>query len=363
MAGKPQYPVLRVRAVTSPHWPSELEAPWRALADQDPLATPFQTWEWQSLWWRHFGKGKHPLILVVEDESGLAGLMPLYLTRGTWRAVRPVGHGASDYLHPISRQGAEREVAAALEQWLDSQTGHDLLDLHQVRDVRALQPPGERFSQAQCLVLELPKTFDEYLATLSKSLRYDVKRLDKMVFKEGQATVVETDASNVEWAMDAFFELHKARWQRRGLPGAFVGRRIQAFHRDWAATAQRMGWLWLSTLVLEGRPVGSIYAMRFGKACYFYQAGFDPAAKALSPGTLLVAHTIRRAIAEGLEEFDFLRGDEPYKRRWKPQREHANLRTLSARTPRGEIALRWNLMGSRIEAKVRERLEGKGLRG
>ena len=48
----------------------------------------------------------------------------------------------------------------------------------------------------------------------------------------------------------------------------------------------------------------------------YYNAGVDPDARDLSPGVLLVAEFIRRALADGARRFDFLRGDEPYKYEW-----------------------------------------------
>jgi CelD/BcsL family acetyltransferase involved in cellulose biosynthesis len=130
---------------------------------------------------------------------------------------------------------------------------------------------------------------------------------------------------------------------------------------DWARLSIERGWLWLSILRLEGEPIGAIYAMALGETCYFYQAGFDPSKGSISPGTLLVAATIRRAIEEGKTKFDFLRGDEPYKRRWKPQHEYKNVRLVAPMDARGRLGVRWIEAASRVEMKVRERLEGKGL--
>ena len=50
--------------------------------------------------------------------------------------------------------------------------------------------------------------------------------------------------------------------------------------------------------------------------CYYlYNSSFDPAHSALSPGVVLLSSLIERAIGEGLTRFDFLKGDETYKRR------------------------------------------------
>jgi CelD/BcsL family acetyltransferase involved in cellulose biosynthesis len=276
-----------------------------------------------------------------------------------------MGSGPSDYLHPLALEGYEQSVAAEVANHLRELANVDLIDLHQVRETNRLAQqyePKMRIEQATCLVLDLPATYEDYLATLGKSLRYDVRKLEKSLFTEGKAVVEPVTEDQIGEGLDILFEQHKKRWRKRGLPGAFLGR-AQAFHHDWGRLAIREGWLWLSILKLEGEPIGAIYAMRLGQACYFYQAGFDPTKGSISPGTLLVAATIRRAIEEGLSQFDFLRGDEPYKRRWKPQHEYKNLRLLNPRTSgRGGIGANWNEAGSKVEAKLRARLEGRGLK-
>jgi CelD/BcsL family acetyltransferase involved in cellulose biosynthesis len=207
----------------------------------------------------------------------------------------------------------------------------------------------------------LPDTYEAYLQTLGKSLRYDVRKLDKSLFNTGKAAITRSGPDDILESLAILFEQHRLRWKKRGLPGAFLGR-SQAFHREWAAQAADNGWLWLSVLRLEGQPIGALYAMTLGTTVYYYQAGFDPGFASVSPGTLLVASTIRRSIEEGKRHFDFMRGDEPYKRRWKPQHVLRNLRFLApANGLLGRVGSQWNLSGSRVESLVRSRLEGKGL--
>jgi CelD/BcsL family acetyltransferase involved in cellulose biosynthesis len=272
-----------------------------------------------------------------------------------------MGLGPSDYLHPLAREGYEEIVSDALTEHLKGLRSVDLVDLHAVRETRALArfPAAKTIEQSTCLVLDLPPTYDAYLATLGKSLRYDVRKLDKTLFKEGRAKVEEGGPEG----MEVLFEQHHKRWRKRGLPGAFLGK-AKRFHTEWAALAAQEGWLRLGVLKLDGEPIGAIYAMSMGETTYYYQAGFDPAQGAVSPGTLLVAHTIRSAIEEGRTRFDFMRGDEPYKRRWKPQHAYKNLRLLAPSAGMlGRAGSLWNDLGSRVESRVRARLEGRGLLG
>lgn len=357
--------MLQTRVVSGPDWAAELQVPWQQLASQSASATPFQTWEWHSTWWKHYGGGKRPYVLIVEEGDDLVGLYPLVRTRGPWSVLRAMGSGPADYLHPLVRTGFEERVGAEIADYLKRGKHASLIDLHQVREDKpghdvfgADLPPLE---QATCLVLDLPEGYEAYLGILSKSLRYDVRKLDKALFTEKRAEIRSVDRDGISEGLQVLFEQHQKRWRKRGLPGVFFGR-AKRFQEEWAPLALDRGWLWLSTLHLENNPVGAIYAMRFGDCCYYYQAGFDPAASSISPGTLLVANTIKRAISEGCIRFDFLRGDEPYKRRWKPQHEYKNYRfLLPSPGVRGEAGKRWNEIALGLETKLRARLEGRGL--
>ena len=341
----------------------KLKSSWQELVQRSSTATPFQSFEWHETWWKFYGGLKEPIAVCFYDAEVLVGIMPLTRTKNLWRTLRPMGMGPSDYLHPLVADGRDEEVAEAFIKWLDRPARVDLVDLHQVRETRTLAAafPSLKLEQATCLVLDLPSTYEAYLETLSKSLRYDVRKLDKSLFKTGRAQIEEVGPDRIGEGMDILFEQHKLRWRKRGLPGAFLGKGID-FHKEWAVKASANGWLWLSILRIDGEAIGAIYAMALGKTTYYYQAGFDPAKGAVSPGTLLVAHTIRRAIDAGMSHFDFMRGDEPYKRRWKPQHCHLNLRLIApSHNLRGELGSSWNQAGSRVESRVRARLEGKGL--
>ncbi len=330
----------------------DLREEWKALLDDAPTATPFATPEWQTAWWNLFGSGRRALAIEVREGHDLVGLFPLTVGGGPWRVLRAMGTGPSDYLHPLARGGQEAAVAQAIQATLQRVGGVDLIDLHGLREDQPLATMTTD-DQARCLVLDLPPTYDAFLASLGKSLRYDVRRLDKSPFKEGKATI-ETNPPD---GLDILFDLHRARWRAKRLPGAFIGRLVP-FQRAWAAAAAKRGYLRLSVLKVEGEPIGALYAMAVGRQVFYYQAGFAPTEGAISPGTLLVAHTVRQAIEEGRTRFDFLRGDEGYKRRWKPQHEFVDRRAVVPLNARGRLGEAWIARAAAVEVKVRARLEG-----
>ena len=137
----------------------------------------------------------------------------------------------------------------------------------------------------------------------------------------------------------------------------------ERFHRTWAPLAVDSDSLRLRLLTKDGEPIAAIYGMKFGITTFFYQAGMNPNFKSLSAGTILLADLIRSSIEEGGTTFDFLRGDEPYKRRWKPQHAFSNTRYLYLPSGvRGPILEHIQRLSASAERKLRDRLEGKSLK-
>src|SRR5881396_2299089 len=85
------------------------------------------------------------------------------------------------------------------------------------------------------------------------------------------------------------------------------------------AMAQRQQ-LWLTTLDLDGKPAAAWYGFASGDTVYFYQGGRDPRWERESVGLVLMGIMIQRAIERGYRAFNFLRGDDGYKRQWTASR-------------------------------------------
>ena len=119
--------------------------------------------------------------------------------------------------------------------------------------------------------------------------------------------------------MNDMFQLHQLRQNAQGNRGGFASERIKAFHRAVTRDFLHRDWLRLVLLEIEGTPVGADYAFQFKDSVSLYQSGFDPSWSSRSPGSLLKSYWIERAISDGIRKCDFLRGDEPYKKRWGTQ--------------------------------------------
>jgi peptidoglycan/xylan/chitin deacetylase (PgdA/CDA1 family)/CelD/BcsL family acetyltransferase involved in cellulose biosynthesis len=296
----------------------ELAGEWTALAAA--AANPFGTHEWASCWWRHHGGDRRPLVGAGRAADGrLVAVLPLYLwaTRPL-RILRFIGHGAGDQLGPVHAPG-DREAAAALTRkalagldW-DVFVGEQLparelwSDLLSSRVIRREGSP----------VLAAPAGgWPAYLAGRSANFRQQLGRRERNLSRRHRVGLrLVRDPGELPEAMDRLFGLHRLRWGDDG--SAFLPR--EAFHREFAAVALDRGWLRLWLLDLDGRPAAAWYGFRFGGVEHYYQSGRDPAFDHLSAAFVLLAQTIRSAFEDGVGEYRFGRGQDPYKYRFTDQ--------------------------------------------
>ena len=278
---------------------------WLELWRRSPDATPFQSPMWLLPWWRHFGSNDLYAI-AIRNDGRLTALAPLYIIREDSESLGLfIGTGISDYLDVIGDAPFVEHIARA-----DCQ----IWDFQQLRASSPilLAPLPDGWSeniedQDPCLVLPLAELS---LSTHSqKKLRYYRRRLDPVTIEEATQETLET-------LLRSLFDLHAARWQKRGMPGMLADDVIQQFHREVAKAMLDAGALRMYALRSGDRIVAVFYGFAGASTVYYYLSGYDPELEKLSPGTLIVAHAVESAVRDGATTFDFLRGAEEYKSSW-----------------------------------------------
>lgn len=263
-------------------------------------------------------------------DGRLVALLPMYVCgAGAARELRFLGHGLADRLGPVCAP-RDRLTAAEAMLWAlhESRTRFDLfvgddLPVHEgwgtaigARTVRRTSSPVLRADG---------RDWDAFLATQSANFRQQVRRRERRLTRaHGLRYRLAEDASRLRADLGLLFRLHEARWA--GGSRSFAANRA-AFHRSFAAKALERGWLRLWIAELDGRPAAAWYGFRYCGAEWYYQAGRDPRHDALSIGFVLLAHTIREALDDGIEEYRLLRGDESYK--WRFATDDAPLETVT----------------------------------
>lgn len=300
---------------------------------------PFRSWDWASTWWQYYGRHWHSsrelfVLGVFDDSDNLVGLAPWYVERsvGLGRVVRFLGTGevCSDYLDILGQPGLEKEVAAALADWMDEEMADycDLIELtvldSQDSIVGALvekldkdaftihSRPGDN-----CWQIALPSNFEEYVAGLSKNNRKSLRKAKRRMLDSGRAVLRSAQtAPELAESMEILIDLHKRRFMIDGRQTSNTTDRFWNFHRDIAQRMLRGGRVWLHTLDIDGIPAAAEYEFSSGGILYTYQSGIDTDRLDISPGRVMMAALIRWAIEQGYHGFDLMRGDEAYKADW-----------------------------------------------
>jgi len=310
---------------------------------------PFRTWQWVESCWLHFGAStvaasrrnvlsRELCILVVHDAPGqLVGAAPLYIEheRSGQAVLRLLGddESCSDYLGLLSTPRNERRVVQTLADWLTGE-GHANWDLLELIGIDAEEDSLLLLSEAlaahgatvhqrgglNCWRLELPRTWDEYLARISKSHRKQIRRAERQFFQSGRAEwhTVRSE-EDLNRAFPILVDLHQRRRRSLGQAGLFSSPAYAEFQREAAGRLLAQDMLRLHWLSVDGQPVSAEYNLAGRHIVYGYQSGLEPAALEIQPGRLSQLAAIRQAIEEGFRHYDFLRGDEPYKAHWRAQ--------------------------------------------
>ena len=343
-------------------------ATWDRLLAANPWATLFSSWAFQRAWWDAYGANAHDetLVILPLDEAGALladadpiGIVPLMhrheiepadLARHTRMrhsteveltavaaSATAIFFGASyhaDYATLLAAPADFDVVAEAVATYLADPDGPawDVIDLRRLRcgdpAADALAAAFGRREQAAgwtlnleredvCPVVALPEAgdFDDFLATLGKKERHEIRR--KLRRAEAAGPITLTRSTDPLADLPQFVELHQKRWGAEGLfPETPGGAMSRVFFRRLFELLGPDGPLVLSFLAVGERRIGAGVHLEDGPSLLYYNAGLDPEVRELSPGVLMIASYVRAALAGGFRRMDFLRGDEPYKYEW-----------------------------------------------
>jgi CelD/BcsL family acetyltransferase involved in cellulose biosynthesis len=165
-----------------------------------------------------------------------------------------------------------------------------------------------------CPIIGLPDTFEAYLAGLDSKQRREISRkLRRAEGAEAVCHIVGPD-EDLEQAVDDFLDLlQKSTFEKRD----WLNQGRRAVFHETAAAAQEAGALQLMFMEVNGRKAAALFNFDYDNRIWVYNSGLDPEAfSALSPGVVITAWAIEKAIENGREAFDFLRGNETYKYRF-----------------------------------------------
>ncbi|MEA2646645.1 MAG: hypothetical protein QOE92_1728 [Chloroflexota bacterium] len=298
-----------------------LSAEWEALEGRAAQDNLFLSYLWQHAWWAELGRGD--LALMAFREGGrLVGIAPTYIEVAGGFPVIRFGGGleVTDYLGILVEEGYELAVGRSFLEYCLA-VDNLVLDLHFLRadgvTLQALTAAARDLDRRYAVEpeevsprIELRGGWDDYLATLSKKDRHELRRKRRRLEEAGGWTIRETSATTLAGDLETFFELHARSTRAKA---DFLTEEVRGFFRHICAHLQEVGWLSLRTLELDSGPAAAVLGFVYRDKLLLYNSGYDPEYNRLSAGFVLMSEEIRLAIEQGLQEVDFLRGGEKYK--------------------------------------------------
>jgi len=298
----------------TPRAPAELSGAWSLFAESRSPASIFLTPEWIAVAREH-DRAEAITLAVGDPPHGIGAL-----ARDANGTIRLAGGELTDEQDVIAPAGQEHSVASAVAGWIAADSPRRVRLDYVPEDVptlgtmaAVLGERGYRVERSRLVPsprLPLGPDFETYVQSLGKKERHELRRKIRRLEKATHATFRWATETERAATLDRFFALHRLS---RGEKAEFMTADNERFFRDIADALAPLGRLRLGVLRAHDEDAAVLFAFAYRGTLALYNAAYDPALASLSIGIVSHVWAIREAIAERLDTYDLLRGDEPYK--------------------------------------------------
>ncbi len=273
-------------------------------------------------------------IFIKANHDGSVAYLPLVLWTKNWknafmRTIVAVGYSDFDYHDPIF-VGEKPDENTIVEFWselvkfLKSKYTFETFTFEGITDAMAL---GEGWTQGEiCPQLDLNGINDEeaLMKFFKTSLRGDIRRQMRRLEEIGQLRFKEYNAWEEIPAdtFERFMHQHSLRW-----PNAY---KAPHFHENLLQDGLKAGVVHFSTLSVGDMEIAWHLGFSYRNRYYYYMPAGNQEFFKYSPTKIHLFFLMRRAVEQGYDVFDHLRGEENYKSGWSNG--HIYVNTLSGTT-------------------------------
>ncbi|MFC1596898.1 GNAT family N-acetyltransferase [Planctomycetota bacterium] len=311
----------------------EFAGEWKRLLRRQGTYDIGNTYEWNRCWWESYREEgpwkKHWFLLAHETRGEIDAIFPLVIrSRVGIRIVEFLGQSGgfmTDYLGSIgAADDRDRAVKELLDFLLANTDRWDLVSLRllawsnelpwYLRNMCLPQFAGKIQWKTEIpgyyVAVQLPRGFDEYLSSLGKRTRADVRRYLRIAGENGAALAVYRGDKVLEH-VEVLCDLNSENWQ---VLKDSRGRRFMTEVSHRLVSAEEP--LLLGVFHIGGQPYGAVQGFETASTCFLHTAGVvRRQIGGMSPGTTMYAMLIRSLIGRGLRTLDLSPGLEEYKLR------------------------------------------------
>lgn len=315
-----------------------LKDDWESVYADDPEAQFFLSWTWMTKWLES-AISEWVVVVVRDDDGRCVAILPLRVRafpakNGTlYTEIWMAAQGVADYVGFLCRPAAETRAIPAMADYVKTLRWNSLnLRCFDASEARAKlwtdafprsefklkkatsTNNEEGYDNAVCPYLTLPDDWDTYLDNqVSTNTRQKIRRFLRKVENGDDYRITVTSPETLERDYEVLNKLWESKWGET--KGEQVTQIFYKIRRKMLTHCLEHDALFMPILWHHDEPLGALGSLvdPVKKSMLFLIAGRDMNAKGVPSGLVLHAYSIRYAINRGLQTYDFLRGNEPYK--------------------------------------------------
>ena len=339
--------LLKIDVVSDSKAFASLKNQWNRLNDNSPKGAVFNSWEWLYTWWEIYkndGNRKLYILTVRDRNNELIGIAPFQIVANhlryfpSSRQILFLGTGETgkhsifgEYMDLIIKPGLETQVCNALSSYLyQNRALWDGAKFQQLLNDSLLSRLFAQQKKQVCktirangfrTIVDLPENYDDFLMSLRKKMRNNIKRLFKRLQQEQnfsiRSAIPEMDGDQ---AIEILADLNRGRRGDLNKHSVFNSPRFENFHRKLIRRLIPLNRVELRIIWFEKEPVAALYLFIDKDIIHAYQSGFlKKYGHRYSLLTTLITQEIAASIDnKKLKRFNFMYEDDEntYKKRY-----------------------------------------------
>lgn len=319
--------------------PEDIKQEWLGLQERANCSY-FQSWGWIGIWLEQIATGLQPIVIKVWSGKDLIGIglfvskdikrHQIIFSKAMFLNEYPFSgkNMVIEYNGLLAEKGLEEVVyIKAIEHLSNSYSQVDefcfgaITKEHSLRTLKKHTIDNlnfivnEQSISRQVDLEEVPPALDDFLTTLGKNSREQIRRSLRLYAESTPVILIE--ATCVEEALSFFDELkkfHTSRWISKGEKGSFANPIWEHFHRTLIQERFKAGEIQMLK-ISNSDDIAFLFNYIWRGKVYVLQMGFHYTEnKRFKPGYVAHAMAIVHNKAKGMAIYDFMHGESRYKK-------------------------------------------------
>jgi CelD/BcsL family acetyltransferase involved in cellulose biosynthesis len=309
-----------------------LEPEWNGLLREHSDEKPFYMHQWFRIWWDSFGAKRKLHVLVATQDQKILAIAPLMISRALYmgfpmRIIEFMANGHSHKIDFIFPQDNTTGVERIIDHLLERQNW-DLLKLEDILESSpAIKIIEEKCSGARVLwskrmirfspYISIQSDWDSFVASLPRRFRKNMGNRQRRLEELGDFLIEEhSQIDDLEDLLAQVRNVTRRSWQGERGSSIFSTKENRSFYVSLATWANQQRHLVIWLLKLKSVPIAYEYHLRSGQTEFALKAEYDARFKQVSPGGVLDQLVVESLFNRGLENYELLGYDDPYKMCW-----------------------------------------------